>query len=113
MSKVVIVLLIILLVVIIGCQENVVEDDSSEDEQIISGECVTDNDCARAGCSSQLCVPKDKAKGMRTTCEFRAEYECLRLTSCSCIEGKCGWEENEEYNQCLEEKKGQEDIIIA
>ena len=66
-------------------------------------ECNTDNDCAIAGCSSQLCLEKDKADGAITTCEYRAEYECLKETSCSCINYKCEWEENQEYLACLEE----------
>ena len=70
-------------------------------------ECILDSDCTPAGCSGQLCLPKDKASELLTTCEFRAEYECLRLTSCSCIEGSCTWAKNEEYNSCIEEKRNQ------
>jgi len=64
-------------------------------------ECLKDSDCAVAGCSSQLCVPADKSEGLITTCEFKDEYTCLRFTSCGCNQGKCSWEENPTYQECL------------
>ena len=65
-------------------------------------ECSSDLDCALAGCSSQLCVQKEKASEIITTCEYKQEYECLKLTSCSCINNKCSWEENQVYEECLQ-----------
>lgn len=68
-------------------------------------ECNTDNDCATAGCSGQLCVSKDQAKDIITTCEYKEEYECLKLSSCSCMNNKCQWQENNEYLNCIANTK--------
>lgn len=64
-------------------------------------ECVKDEDCASAGCSGQLCVLKQEAAEITTTCEFAPEYECLELTSCGCVDGKCQFEQNQQYASCL------------
>jgi eight-cysteine-cluster-containing protein len=76
-------------------------------------ECQTDADCVRAGCSSQLCVPAGTENDIITTCEFRPEYECLQLTSCSCIAGSCGFEDNPEYESCLSEKQDEEPDVMV
>jgi len=68
-------------------------------------ECVKDTDCGIGGCSGQVCVPVDKIGDIITTCEFREEYNCLRLTSCSCINESCRWKETPEYKRCVEEVK--------
>ncbi len=64
-------------------------------------ECRTDADCFKAGCSSQLCVPESE-KGVITTCEYKEEYGCLQKTSCGCADGKCAWEQNRQYLDCME-----------
>ena len=69
-------------------------------------ECKTDADCVTAGCSSQLCVPKSLSD-IITTCEYRPEYDCLPLSSCGCNDGTCGWDENQDYLNCLGEKANQ------
>lgn len=74
-------------------------------EPLAGAECSSDSDCSPAGCSSQLCIPKEKANDIITTCEFRPEYECLRLTNCGCISNKCQWIENDDYSECLEDLK--------
>ncbi len=66
-------------------------------------ECSTDFECTPAGCSSQLCAPKEKASEIITTCEYREEYSCLELTSCGCVDNKCVWNQNEDYLKCIEE----------
>lgn len=68
-------------------------------------ECNTDNDCGTAGCSGQLCLQKDNAQDIITTCEYKEEYECLKLTLCSCINNKCQWQENNEYLKCIASTK--------
>jgi eight-cysteine-cluster-containing protein len=65
-------------------------------------ECVVDSDCAVGGCSSQLCLSDDLAKDMITTCEWREEYACYKLTSCGCVDNKCAWKENNEFSGCME-----------
>ena len=67
----------------------------------LNHECKTDSDCGTGGCSGEICGQKDKVKEIRTTCEFRSDYECLKFTSCLCIQGKCNFEENENYLGCL------------
>jgi len=62
-------------------------------------ECVKDSDCAKAGCSGQLCVKASEAKTIVTTCEWKDEYACYQSGKCGCVEGKCDW--NEEVNTCL------------
>ena len=81
-------LIIILLVFINGCTD-VVEDSK----------------CVIAGCSSQVCVTEEKAKDLFTTCEFKEEYRCFKFSNCRIIDGECGWEQTEEYLECLEEVK--------
>ena len=99
--------MIILAILTFGCAENkvIVKEGNQE--------CKIDADCIAAGCSGQLCLPKDKAKDIMTTCEFRPEYDCLKLTSCSCAQGKCNWENTTEYNTCLKEKKSSKGVPIT
>jgi len=86
------VMLLFLLALLNGCLNN------------SSGkECEIDTDCASAGCSGQLCAGSEKAKDIITTCEYKEEYECLKLTTCGCVSNKCQWAENEGYNKCIGE----------
>jgi len=64
-------------------------------------ECLSDLDCAVGGCSNQICASKEKASDLVTTCEWREEYSCYRMTSCGCIQGVCQWKETSEFNECL------------
>ncbi|MBI2137359.1 eight-cysteine-cluster domain-containing protein [Candidatus Woesearchaeota archaeon] len=66
-----------------------------------SAECLTDADCATAGCSGELCVKAEDADDTITTCEYKEEYACLKQTNCGCNEGKCGWKETTEYAKCI------------
>jgi eight-cysteine-cluster-containing protein len=52
-----------------------------------------------------MCLPKDVAKDVSSICVYRDWYECLELTACKCVEGKCMWEPNEEYVECEREKR--------
>lgn len=59
--------------------------------------------CKPAGCSSQLCVDESIADDTVTTCEYRMEYACTKLTVCERqLNGECGWTETSSYIQCLE-----------
>ena len=73
----------------------------AEDEIELEAECVSDMDCAIAGCSAQLCVTAQEAPEILTTCEYREEYGCFEFTTCGCNEGKCGWASTNEYEACL------------
>ncbi len=71
-------------------------------------ECVSDSDCGVGGCSGQVCAVAKEAEGLITTCEYREEYGCLKLTSCGCFDGKCSWRNNPDYQECLSAAKLQQ-----
>ncbi|HBR22030.1 MAG TPA: hypothetical protein DD713_05610 [Nitrospiraceae bacterium] len=55
------------------------------------GECKTDSDCIKGGCSGQVCQSK-KEGAVITTCEWRECYNANKYkVSCKCIEGRCEW----------------------
>ncbi|MBI2508057.1 eight-cysteine-cluster domain-containing protein [Candidatus Woesearchaeota archaeon] len=91
------VILLPLLVLISGCYH--IDADKNM-------ECTSDSECAPAGCSGQICAPAEKTSEIITTCEYREEYSCLKLTSCGCVDNKCAWLENDNYKECLEEVRG-------
>lgn len=54
-----------------------------------AGECATDADCAKAGCSGEVCVTAATAADLTTTCDV---LDCFRvLDTCGCVEGVCSW----------------------
>ncbi len=53
------------------------------------GECSTDADCAKAGCSSEVCAPASAAASISTTCEVLPVFAIL--DSCGCVESRCSW----------------------
>ncbi|MEM7813884.1 MAG: eight-cysteine-cluster domain-containing protein [Candidatus Aenigmatarchaeota archaeon] len=65
------------------------------------GECLVDADCSTGGCSGQICATAAEAPKIMTTCEWREEYGCLRLTTCGCVDGVCAWRNTPEYAECL------------
>ena len=71
-------------------------------------ECASDADCGTGGCSGQVCTAASEAAGVITTCEYRPEYDCLKLTGCGCINGECVWQQNAEYVACLDKAKSQQ-----
>ncbi|MBI2549690.1 eight-cysteine-cluster domain-containing protein [Candidatus Woesearchaeota archaeon] len=73
----------------------------------VTVECSSDSDCGVGGCSGQVCTAASEAAGVITTCEYRAEYDCLKLTSCGCVEGKCAWKETAGYMGCLDKLNSQ------
>jgi eight-cysteine-cluster-containing protein len=54
-----------------------------------AGECVTDADCSKAGCSQEVCVSASAAKSVKTSCERLLCFSAL--DSCGCHEGTCSW----------------------
>lgn len=67
---------------------------------------VVSDGCEVAGCSRQLCVDKETAEDIRTTCEWREEYACYKTARCEKqSDGKCDWTKAEELNKCLQEKR--------
>lgn len=51
------------------------------------GECTTAADCAPAGCSKEVCVPK--SVNVTTTCDVQPCFAVL--DSCGCNAGHCEW----------------------
>ena len=65
-----------------GCRERVEYIETP-------GECTTDDDCMRGGCSREVCAPAATITEIMTTCEIRLCYHVL--DSCGCNEGLCQW----------------------
>jgi len=66
-----------------------------------SGEgCESDFDCDIGGCNGEICGNKDSIKNIASICLYKPEFECYSLTDCKCINGKCGWEQTEEFLDC-------------
>jgi eight-cysteine-cluster-containing protein len=55
----------------------------------VEGECSSDDDCVRAGCSREVCTSASSAEGLNTTCEGRVCFAVL--DTCGCVEGTCRW----------------------
>jgi eight-cysteine-cluster-containing protein len=55
------------------------------------GECRSDSDCIRGGCSGQVCQSVKEGAAI-TTCEWRECYNADKYkVSCNCIENRCEW----------------------
>lgn len=76
-----------------------------------TAECTADSDCGVGGCSGQVCTTAAKADGLITTCEYREEYGCLKLTSCGCANGMCAWQQNAEYAACVDKAKSPQPLL--
>jgi eight-cysteine-cluster-containing protein len=53
------------------------------------GECAADSDCVAAGCSGEICLAQEAAKGLMGTCEVLPCFQAL--DACGCVEGMCRW----------------------
>lgn len=53
------------------------------------GECATDADCARGGCSQEVCATPASLAGMMSTCEVLPCFQVLQ--DCGCHDGRCTW----------------------
>ncbi len=92
----------------LGCptdQQDDLQNATNQSNQTIQYECTKDSDCKIGGCSGQLCIPKDES-GI-TTCEWKEEYACYKLTECKCINHSCSWKSTPEFEQCMEEAERQ------
>lgn len=66
------------------------------------GDGQTSGGCAVAGCSQTICAEASEAPNIITTCEYRAEYACYKLTKCERqASGECGWTQTAEFRSCL------------
>ncbi|MDP2308227.1 MAG: hypothetical protein Q8P18_19570 [Pseudomonadota bacterium] len=66
----------------LGCKDRVEGVETA-------GECTTDADCAKTGCSQEVCVAKANAGDVMTTCEILTCFSVLE--ACGCHEGLCSW----------------------
>lgn len=114
MKRVLIVFLACILIFLIGCDKNnpTVKGAQGTNISAQSSECDSDADCSVGGCSGQICAPRGKAGQIVSTCEYRAEYDCLRLSDCSCVKGKCQWVNNQEYSNCVANNKEKGEVIV-
>lgn len=60
------------------------------------GGCESDSDCKVSGCSGEICSEQE----LVSICLYKPEFGCYKLTSCKCINGRCGWEQTEEFLDC-------------
>jgi|TARA_Y100000310_G_scaffold345778_1_gene469727 eight-cysteine-cluster-containing protein len=90
-------LFILFLILVIGCT------NIQDTPKIDNVECSMDSDCSIGGCSGQICGVKGEVENIITTCEYKEEYGCYKLTNCDCTNNKCNWVENNEFNSCLDE----------
>lgn len=65
------------------------------------GSCEIDSDCKISGCNGEICAEQE----MTSICMYKPEFECYSLTNCKCTNGKCGWEQTEEFLNCVAEKE--------
>jgi len=55
------------------------------------GNCVSNSDCVKDGCSSQVCRSKNE-KSIVTTCEYKDCYNAQSYgLGCKCVDKKCQW----------------------
>lgn len=103
--KKVLFLIPLLIVLIAGCVQ------TGDFNGFNASSCISDSDCATAGCSGEICISKEIADDIFTTCEWKEYYKCLKLTECKCINGKCQFDENQEFKNCLKEVKQSEPVV--
>jgi eight-cysteine-cluster-containing protein len=66
-------------------------------------------ECKRVGCSRHICSDRDD---IITTCEYRDEYACLKLSRCERqSDGQCGWTQTKEYQQCIYDINTQKKLL--
>lgn len=65
-----------------GCRARVEGEEKA-------GECTVDADCARAGCSLEVCVPATTAPSVHTMCDVQPCFAVLDV--CGCVSGQCTW----------------------
>jgi len=78
------------------------ETNLNTNGKTVTVECYKDADCLVAGCSGQLCVPRDKAPSVISTCEWKDEYACYAEDSCLCRNNKCQWAGSEQFVECIQ-----------
>ncbi len=59
--------------------------------------------CVAQGCSSTICVDKNLVKDspMVSMCNFEDYFACFKKSKCTAVNGKCGWQSNAAFVDCL------------
>jgi eight-cysteine-cluster-containing protein len=70
-----------------ACKERVEGTEKAGTEK--AGECTTDADCGKAGCSGEVCVAKSQVANVITTCDVQPCFAVL--DTCGCAAGLCTW----------------------
>lgn len=65
-------------------------------------ECTKDSDCKRAGCSGQFCQRVSEPGDIVSNCKYQSIFDCYTFTTCGCYEGKCGWDQTDNYLDCVD-----------
>lgn len=73
-----------------------------------SKSCQSDADCIVSGCNQEICANQS----LTSICIFKPEFACYQKSSCLCIDNQCDWESNEDFLNCLEEKRSSEGLDI-
>lgn len=93
------------LIIVAGCKLQAEPPNHPIQPYENATDCASASDCGVGGCSGQVCTTAKEAPNAITTCEYREEYGCLKLTSCGCANGKCMWQQNTKYADCLDAAK--------
>ncbi|MFZ2456752.1 MAG: hypothetical protein WAX07_09775 [Candidatus Altiarchaeia archaeon] len=66
--------------------------------------CLLDLDCVTGGPSTEVCALRKVLPKIKFLMNETEPTECHTLSACKCIEGKCRWQRNDLFDECL--KKG-------
>lgn len=77
--------------------------DTSDNNLIVGGGQRALDGCIIGGCNSEICADEE----MMSPCIYKDEFSCYQNLTCKKLDdGECGWEETDEFRQCLDEKSG-------
>ncbi|MEC9071783.1 MAG: hypothetical protein VX938_05355, partial [Myxococcota bacterium] len=87
-----------------GCDSDA---DCDEGEACVEGACTGgagEDKCYVSGCSGEICSSEFMVS---SDCTWLPEFDCLVFTLCGAYgeDGGCGWEQNPEYLDCLQNVK--------
>lgn len=63
--------------------------------------------CKVEGCSGELCYDPSLGGDIATTCIYKEEYACYKLTTCERQQdGSCGWTKTPDFTKCIASQGG-------
>ncbi len=89
------------------------EFSEETDHNVTEPECINNTNCLAGGCNGQLCGTSFELMNLSATCEWDLRHECLKKTSCDCINGSCIWAINDEYLKCMQDYNVSESRIYC